>query len=588
MDRLSRLFLIAALLAGAVVPGCRCASGDDRATTEGEGEGEGEGTGEGAGTGDAWVEGDLAAQTPDDEGEPVRGGEVTVQIYSNPPSLNPITDNDWWGSRLVDHIYGKLVTLDPYDHPGYAVVPELAERWDISDDKLTYTFHLRRGVKWHDGHDFTSRDVIATIDKVMDETVKAAHVRSYFEELESYTAPDDYTVVIKWKRPYFLALEDPWASSLVIQPAHIIADMTGAQYNEAATNPLNRAPVGTGPFRFERWDAMERIVLVRNDEYWGDQPHLDRMTFRHVEDPAIALQLAERGELDVVTRILPEPWSRMDSRVLRENYRRSKYYDANYAWIGWNQARPFFADRRVRRAMTMLMNRERLLQSMFYGVYRLADCHFYFDSPICDYEHDPIPHDPVAAAALLDEAGWRDSNGNGVRDKDGVEFEFNFMVPAASEDARRMGTFMKESFQRAGISMDLQPIEWSAFTRRLTEKSFDACTLLWASSGPRQDPTQIWHSSSIDGGSNYIGFRNERADRLMEEARVELDESVREAKYREFMQILWEEQPYTFVYVRPRMSLVHDRIRGVKESLTFFQYADWWIPEDQRRNRGGS
>ena len=590
MNQTTRFILLGILLTGAWWPGCRCASGDDGGgEARGEGEGEGSGEGEGEGPGDAWAEGDLEAQTPDDEGEPVRGGEVTVQIYSNPPSLNPITDSDWWAARIVEHhVYETLVSPDPHDHPDYEIVPELAERWDISEDKLTYTFHLRRGVKWHDGEDFTSRDVIATIDKVMDETVKAAHVRSYLEEMESYTAPDDYTVVIKWKRPYFLALEDPFASSLVIQPAHRIAEMTGAQYNEAATNPLNRAPVGTGPFEFERWDANERIVFTRNDDYWGQEPYIDRLVFRHVEDAAIGLQLAERGELDVVTRITAEQWSRMDAQALRDNYRRSRYYDANYGWIGWNQRRPFFADKKVRRAMTMLIDRERMLESLFYGVYREADCHFYHASPICDYEHDPMPHDPAAAVALLEEAGWRDTNGNGVRDKDGVEFEFRFMVPASSEDARRMGTFMKEAFQRAGISMDIQSVEWSAFTRRLREKEFDACTLLWGSSGPRGDPTQIWHSTSMEGGSNYISFQNERADAIMEAARVELDVERRQGMYREFQQILWEEQPYTFLYVRPRLSLVHERIRGVKESLMFWQYEDWWIPEDQRRNRGGN
>lgn len=580
---MNRLVLIS-LVAGLAVGGCRCASGEERTQEQAAASPEREGEGEASG--DAWERGDLAAQTPDDEGEPVRGGEVVVQIYSNPPSLNPITDADWWAARIVEHhIYESLVSLDPYDHPEYRVVPELAERWDISDDKLTYTFHLRRGVKWHDGQDFTSRDVIATIDKVMDETVKAAHVRSYFEELESYTAPDDYTVVFKWKRPYFLALEDP-LSTLPIQPAHVIGEMSGTDYNEAATNPLNRAPVGTGPFRFERWDANERIVMVRNDEYWGEQAHLDRVVFRHVEEAAIGLQLAERGELDVVTRISAEQWSNMDSRALRENFRRSRYYDSNYAWIGWNQQRPFFADARVRRAMTMLIDRQRIIENLFYGIYKPTKCHFYHESPICEYGAEEIPYDPAAAVELLEEAGWRDADGDGVRDKDGVEFAFTFMVPASSEEAQRMGTFIKESMERAGIEMELQPVEWSAFTRRLREKEFDACTLLWGSSGPRGDPTQIWHSDSVNGGSNYIGFHNERADEIMEQARVEFDPERRQEMYREFMRILWEEQPYTFLYVRPRLSLVHRRIRGVKESLMFWQYEDWWIHPDDRRGGG--
>jgi peptide/nickel transport system substrate-binding protein len=137
---------------------------------------------------------------------------------------------------------------------------------------------------------------------------------------------------------------------------------------------------------------------------------------------------------------------------------------------------------------------------------------------------------------------------------------------------------MKEDFKRAGIEQAIQLVEWSAFTKRLREKEFDACTLRWMS-GPRGDPTQIWHSSSIEGGSNYISFSNPRADQIMDEARVVFDDERRNAMYREFGRILHEQQPYTWLYVQPQLSLVSKRVRGVRESLLYWQYSDWWVED---------
>lgn len=577
MRRITHGLAVIALTTASMTPACRCVAGEQR-TEQGSGSDDSKEEPGGADDGEKasyWKEGELPPSVT--EGEPRKGGRVVVHMYSEPPSLNPIVDSDWWAARLVKHhIQESLVGIDPYDHPEYGYVPELARSWDISDDKKTVTFHLRDDVKWHDGKPFTSRDVIATFDKIQDKSVRAAHVRSYLQELESYEAPDEHTVIFHWKRPYFLALDDPF-NSVAIQPAHIIEEMSGTEYNEASSNPLNRSPVGTGPFEFVEWESNQKIVLQRNDDYWGDEAHLDRLVFRIVKELPIALQLAQREELDVVTRVESEAWARMDDPTLRKKYHRSKYYDSNYAWIGWNQQRPYFSDTRVRKALTMLVDRAGVIDKLRYGLPKPTNCHFYWASDACDFGKDPLPHDPKGAVELLEEAGWKDSDDDGIRDKDGTAFSFTFMIPASSAWAAQMGTKLKEDFKRAGIELALQRVEWSSYTRRLRDHEFDACTLLWGSSTPRGDPTQIWHSSSIDGGSNYIGFQNDRVDEILEKARVIFEPEKRNELYREFGEILYEEQPYTFLYVRPRLSLVHERVKGVRESLMYWQYEDWWV-----------
>lgn len=522
---------------------------------------------------DDWSAGKLPASVL--QGQPVSGGELVVGLRTDPPSLNTNVDSDLVARWITGHrIYQGLIDVDPFDDPNYRVVPQLAETWEISDDKKTYTFHLRKDVKWHDGLPFTARDVIATFDKVQDPTTKAVHVRSTLQELAGYSAPDDYTVVFKWKRPYFLSLDS--LADIPIQPAHVIARLRGGQYNEAATNPLNRHPIGTGPFKFVAWESNQKIVLARNDQYWAQKPYLERLVFRIQTDHTVMLQLAERGEIDMVDQVTSEQWVHMDSATLRKHWNRSKFYSANYAWIGWNEERPFFSDKRVRRALTLLVDRPGIIEKMLYGLPRATTCHFYWASPSCDASLKPLPYDPAAAQKLLDEAGWKDSNGDGVRDKGGVEFRFIFMLPVGSTEAAHWAAKLKEDLARVGIEMELQTVEWAAFSKRLTEHRFDACTLLWGG-GPRDEPSQIWHSSGIKGGSNFISYRNAAIDKMLEDARIMFDEEARNALYRRFGAILQDEQPYTFLYVRPELSLLSKKIKGARESLMWWQFESLWI-----------
>lgn len=532
--------------------------------------------------GDDWQRGRLPPVRADEV--PLQGGELVTRIQAEPPSLNTIVDSDWIAGHVTDHrVYEALIDVDPYDHPNYRHRAGLAERWEVSPDELTYKFWLRRNVKWHDGAPFTARDVIATFDKVQDPTTKAMHIRAYTRDIESYKALDEYCVEFRLKRRYFMVMDGIFAE-VPIQPAHVIAQLTGSQYNEAATNPLNRHPLGTGPFRFESWVSNQHIALLRNGQYWGRAPYLDRVVFRIIKDEIIALEMLGRQELDASDLYLAEQWARMDRRRFERHYRRSTFYESNYLWIGYNQKRHLFQDARVRRAMTQLIDRPGIMKSLRYGLAQPTTCHFYSESAACDPTLQPLPYDPVAASSLLDAAGWTVGQSETIRQSSGEKLAFSLMVPASAEESARMATLIKESMLRAGVEMRLQRVEWSAFVRRLRERDFDACILLWAT-GPRGDPTQIWHSSSIGGGSNYVGFNSPKADALIEAARSELDDNRRNRLYREFGKILYDEQPYTWMYTRPRLSLIHRRIHGVRTTLMGWRYEDWWVEGERKSGK---
>ena len=242
-----------------------------------------------------WQEGRLPASVY--EGTPRSGGTLVIRLDQEPPSLDKLTDAalaiDWMLERKV---LESMAEPDAGKHPEYPLKPALATDWTVSPDQLTFTFHLRRDVVWHDGEPFNGKDVVATVRKILDPSVRAMHLRNNFADLEDIsTAPgDDFTVVARYRKPYFLAFRA--LATLSIYPAHLLST-SGDMLHSA----IHRAPVGTGPFRFEAWKTGERISFVRNDRYWGRKAYLDRIVYRIVPDPAVGFQMLKNGEFDDAT-----------------------------------------------------------------------------------------------------------------------------------------------------------------------------------------------------------------------------------------------------------------------------------------------
>ena len=509
-----------------------------------------------------------------DEGTPVKGGTLTVRINGNPPSLTYLLDSDFWLHRVtMRNVHEALLKPDARDHPNYRIQPELAESWEVSPDHLTFTFRLRKGVKWHDGKPFTAKDVTFTYERLLDPNVRSMHLRQAFEDLESVTAPDPHTVVFRYKRPYVWVLEK--IADVPILPAHAFAGHEGAKFNTA---PYHRAPIGTGPFRFVSWEDHKAITYARNDAYWGEPAHVDRVVYRVIPEPNVAQQLLLRGEIDLDIMLSSEQYVKLaEEPKVVSTYHRVKYFESSFAWIGWNTQRPVFRDARVRRALGMLFHREKARTALYLGLPDPANCVFYHLGPLCDPATKVPDFDPEAAERLLAEAGWRDTDRDGVLDKDGVPFRFVITIPSGNSVNEAMVLLYKQALYRAGIEMELQKIEWSVYAARLRNHEFDACMLGW-SGDVEDDPYQVWHSTQVEGGSNYINYQNPEVDRLIEQIRGTFERDERHALFRRLNQIVIDEAPLLPVFHTPRRSMIHRRVRGVYLApMTFFQVRDMWI-----------
>lgn len=517
------------------------------------------------------------------EGAPVEGDWIVIHLNAEPATLNPNLDiGDAYTQRILDGYGGNVFeNLLIANRETQELEPWIAERWEVSEDKLTYTFYLRKDVTFSDGTPMTADDVLYTYETIQNPANLTASKRNYYSDFESATLLDNYTIQFKARKPYFLHLEV--LGSLQILPRHIYSD---GDFNN---HPANRAPVGSGPFRFVKWDTGQQIVLAKNKDYWGPKkPLVNELHYKFISDDNAAMQLLRRGEIDEM-RLTSEQWVRQASQpdITSKFQKYTLYspvdgYGSAYSFIAWNAKRPCFADKRVRQAMTMLLDRETIGKTIYHGLVRIVTGHSFPDAPSYDKTITPWPFDPTAAKALLDEAGWVDTNNDGIRDKDGVPFKYEWIFPSGSAEYEQLATVYKEELAKAGIEVTLRPLEWASFLESVDKRSFDACCMSWASP-VESDPYQIWHSSQTEQGSNYVNFANAEADQIIETARQEFDADKRNAMYRRFHAILHDEQPYTFLFNSRRKEVISNRFQGVAPFALGFDMRDWWVPLDQQR-----
>lgn len=504
---------------------------------------------------------------------PVDGDWLIRHIGAEPATLNPLTATDVYESTVNGYVYESLLERD---NRTLALVPLLAKSWEVSPDHLSYTFTLREDATWQDGNPVTAEDVKFTFDRIVDPKVDCPHMKSYFKDLVSVKILDERSVLFTFSSPYFKSLEMIGGQSIL--PKHVF------ETGDFNTHPAGRQPLGSGPYRFVRWETGKEIVLEKNPRYWGEKPHLEKIIFRIITDDNAALQVLKSGDMDLMG-LTPIQWVKQtENKRFKEMFDKHKYYLPGYSYIGWNSKRPFFEDPLVRRAMTMLVDRETILERLRFGFGKVVSGSFFYETPDYDKSIEPWPYDPKAAAGLLDEAGWVDSDGDGIRDRDGVPFRFEFSIVSGVQFHEQLSTILKEELAKVGISMTIRPLEWALFTRVLDERSYDAVTLGW-SLPVEADPYQVWHSSQIEKGSNHVGFRSEEADRIIEEARVTFDKAARTRLYRKFHRILHEQQPYTFLFVSESLVAVDKRFANVNVYPLGLDTTEWWVPAGNQRYR---
>jgi ABC-type transport system substrate-binding protein len=398
-------------------------------------------------------------------------------------------------------------------------------------------FRLREGVRWQDGAPFTSRDVKFTYNALMDDRV-ASPRKSDYELVLSLDAPDERTVRVVYRRPFSPALES-WMMSIL--PAHLLEDVAPDQW----PMKFNRSPVGTGPFKFAEWKTNQFVRVVRNDDYFRGRPHLDGIVFRVLPDP-LTLRLAfETRQIDFWG---VDPWA-VGSFRKDDRFTLFSAPSNSYNYMGWNLRKPMFQDLRVRRALAHAVNVDQMIRYVLYGYGEQSTGIFTPEMWFFNPNVKPFTYDPEKARQLLAEAGWKPGP-DGILEKDGQRFAFTLITNNGNVIRSDIATLVQADLEAVGIEVTVEMYEWAVFLKNFVNKGeFDAVVLGWAL-GQGYDQFQIWHSSQTGPEQlNMVGYKSAEADRLLQQIREEFDRDTIIKLCGELQQLIYDDQPYLFLFV---------------------------------------
>ena len=522
------------------------------------------------------------AKRADLPGEEYPGDEGDWLVWSLPGeirTLNLLNVDSTLGTRYIvsSTIIEGLFEQD-LDTDKVKLKPKLAEKMDISENGLEITITLKDDICFSDGVPVTTDDVIFTFETMMNPKIDCADLRNYFDNITEVVKLDNRRVKFVMRERYWKTIGV--IGSFYVFPKHVYQFNNPNEFNKRISNP-----VGSGPYIFEKWNVGQQIVLKRNENYWGKKPNIRKIVFKFISNATACLQALRSHDIDMF-----EPGSEQvtdmpkDPQFAKE-FSTIIFWDPSfgYWYIGWNQERPFFKDRRVRQAMTCLTDRETMVEHLTRGKGAVVAGTFYIYGRQNDPSIQPWPYDIKKAAALLDEAGWVDTDRDGIRDKDGIPFRFKYSYVAGNVSAEQMARLLKDEAAKVGVEVIPNPMEWSIFIGNVNDRNFDAVELMWGGV-IESDPYQIFHSSQIQGrGNNFVSFNNPQADELIERARRELDEEKRYALYHQFHRILHEEQPYTFLMTRPRYYFIDRRFENVIVHKLGIDPLEWYVPTEKQR-----
>ena len=538
------------------------------------------------------------------------GGTLYLHFGSNPKGFNPLAENGSDVTEVHEFVSPSLIKRHKTETAKWG--PEVAYSM-VSPDGLTYTFKLREDFWWQapvvdystgeydwlkGDHKVTAHDVVFMMDMCMNAQVTGcAPLRSYYDEMEYYKAIDDYTFEIKFTTKLY-SQRDIAVPSLTPLPEFLYAfDETGQRFDpeiigQKFQDHWYKLALGSGPYQMTDFEAGVKIVLERNPRYPLGGNAFDKVIYLILSDQNHPPRKLRTGELHLAylqpgqyrTEVIDGP---PDSPFKDGTLTGGDWWEHSWFYIGWNMRKPMFADKRVRQAMSYAFNAERQLSEVFMGLGELTTGPMPTFMPHYDRSVEGYPFDLDKARALLDEAGWTDSDEDGLRDKDldgngeREPLEFDLTVYGSSNEFRTLGTLFKEDLAQLGVKMNVRPMEWSNLLKEVQDREFDAVTLAWVGGPDISGFNQIWHSEQADvpRSSNHVGFKNAEADAIIDELEVTFDHAQRVELGHRFHQLLNEEQPYTFFYTRKRPGFWQPELSSVKFALVrpYRNHKAWYL-----------
>jgi len=475
-----------------------------------------------------------------EEYEPVRGGTLFLHCIT-PDTLNPLTSKSKSVKQVLSLVYEGLVKLDQKLN----AVPSLAERWEVSADALTWTFYLRKDVKWHDNTPFTADDVeftLKTLAGVKYDSIYKQNIQqvSYFSVLDQHTIK----LVLKSPNSNFVNL-----MVFPIVPKH--------QFSNIDYNPL-----GTGPYRFVEYSARKYIKFTANDLWWNEnKPYIDYIHVRIIPDHNTALYALEAKEIDMVSTDIVD-WEKYSSK---DNLKVAEYVTNQYEFLGVNFNNKVLSENAVRKAIAFALDREAIINEVLLGHARIVDSPFNNEMWVFDSSAQVYYHDIQKARDILINAGWADSNADGIFDKviDNMSVPLSFEVLVNEDNDIRVRTaeMIVKQLMEIGMNVRLKKVPWEDMNNLINMKQYDMVLSAMNLSGDA-DLSFAFHSSAIGTGTNFISYNNPQMDQLLSNALIQTTDNGRKQAFSQLNDYIIDELPYISLYLRTSAIIYNSRIKG--------------------------
>ncbi|HSA55287.1 MAG TPA: peptide ABC transporter substrate-binding protein [Gemmatimonadaceae bacterium] len=540
----------------------------------------------------------LGGCTPTDQragGDGDVGGTLVISAVAEAQALIPALAAATSTKQVTDQIFDALAEIGPdlntVGDGGWT--PRLASSWEWGADSLSITFHLDPRARWHDGRPVTASDVRFSVELYQDPKV-VAYDASNFANVDSISVRDSVTAVA-WFRERSPEQFFRFVYYLWVMPEHRLRDIDRAAL---AQSEFARNPIGSGPFRFVRWEPRQVIELVADSGHYRGRPKLDRVIFSLQRDVTPAMTAVLAGEADFREVIPPD----FVAPVAKSpEVRAVPYRSLNYGFLAFNQRargsdtrpHPLFQSRELRRALAMALDRRAMVQNLFDSTGRLNLGPFTRGIAEADTTLPQIPYDTAAAQQLLDSLGWRDGNGDGVRERQGTSLRFDLLVPTSSTPRRRLAVLLQEQLRRVGAAVDVREADPSATQSLLETGQYDSYIHFVQTSPSAGSIRDGWTRPSPDRRiQNPTQYGNRVVDAVVDSALAELDPVRRRMLLHRAYGLIAEDAPAVWLYEMIPFGVVNKRVRVVADRADTW-WRDlrlWWIPAAERiaRDRAGT
>ncbi|MGA1826072.1 MAG: ABC transporter substrate-binding protein, partial [bacterium] len=472
---------------------------------------------------------------------------LTIGIETGPTNLDPRKSLDAISHKLTQLIFSSLVRIDE----SLNIVPDIAQSWE-SPDKQTYIFHLKRNVYYHNGVELTAEDVKYTFDSMLDPNFKSPKAATY-EIIKEIHVLDPYAIKFSLKEPFA-----PFLTNMVM--GIVPKDIATSEGKKFETHP-----VGSGPFKFERWLSDERVVLSGFDNYFAGKPKMDTLIFKIIPDDTVRIFELKKGSIDLIQNEIPPDMLTILKREAKFNIETAP--GTNLSYLGFNLKDPILTNRLVREAIAHAINRKAIIEHILGGFAQPAKNLL---SPACwAYEPDvqTYPYDPDRSRSLLDLTGYEDPDG------EGPQARFTMTYKTSQNDlSKRIAEVIQDDLGKVGIKVDLRSLEWGTFFSDIKSGNFQVYSLQWVGITDPDIYYYLFHSQSIPPhGANRGHYISPQIDWLIEEGRVTLDNQKRKEIYSQIQKLLAKDLPYVNLWHWDNIVIMKKNISG----YTLFPSADY-------------